>query len=136
MEDEILAATRTFAAALGRGDADGAASCYADGAKLLTPAASLIAGRGEIEAYWRAGLLLGLTGVELAATGVELAEELAVELGRYTLAFDGDGNMGAHDAGKYLVLHRREAGGPWRRAVDVFNPDVPERGRLDHRGGS
>jgi uncharacterized protein (TIGR02246 family) len=134
MEDEVLAATHEFEAALARGDADGAAGCYADGAKLLTPAAALIAGRLEIEAYWRAGLQLGLTSLKLEATGVELTEDLAVEIGRYTLAFDGD--AAARDAGKYLVLHRREAGGAWRRAVDVFNPDVPEPGRLDPEGGT
>jgi ketosteroid isomerase-like protein len=135
MEDEILATAHAFAAALAGGDAEGAALYYADEAKLLTSAAEVIAGRREIHAYWRAGLSLGLSGVELEPSTLERRGRLAVEIGRYRLAFDDAGGGASNDSGKYLVLHRREPGGAWRRAVDVFNPDVPKPARPKAKGG-
>lgn len=124
MEDEICTASLGLADALARGDAGDAAALYALDGKLLAPSAELIAGRDEIEAYWRTGLSLGLTGVELEPTGFQLAGDVAIELGRYRVAVGED-----RDGGMYVVLHRREADGAWRRAVDVFNPDDPGRAR-------
>jgi ketosteroid isomerase-like protein len=108
----------TFAAALAEGDAVAAAAHYADDGKLLTPDADLICGRGDIEAYWREGIAFGLSRLELHETDVQVVGELAIEIGRYVLAVDD-----ACERGKYLVLHRREADGAWRRAVDVYNPE-------------
>jgi uncharacterized protein (TIGR02246 family) len=107
-----------FADALARGDAVAAAALYADDGKLMTAAAELICGRGDIEAYWREGIALGLSGVELEQTDVQVVGELAIEFGRYVLSLDA-----AEERGRYLVLHRREADGAWRRAVDVYNPE-------------
>ena len=115
---QIEERSRSFAAALGRGDAVAAAQLYADDGKLLTAAAELICGRSDIEAYWREGIAFGLTQVELRETDVQVVGELAIEIGRYVLAL-----ADASERGKYLVLHRREADGAWRRVVDVYNPE-------------
>jgi uncharacterized protein (TIGR02246 family) len=128
MEDEIRSASHGLADALARGDAGDAAALYTDDGKLLAPSAKLIAGRAEIEEYWRAGIALGLTHVELEPTGFELAGDVAIELGRYVVAIGDD-----RDGGKYVVLHRRQADGAWRRAVDVFNPDAPGTGRPERK---
>jgi uncharacterized protein (TIGR02246 family) len=125
MEHDIAAAASALSTALGRGDAAAAAALYAAEGRMLTPAAELIAGRREIEAYWRAGLDVGLTGVELETIELQVAPGIAVELGRYVLA----SAAGTPEAGKYVVLHRQEADGSWRRLVDVFNPDAPETAR-------
>lgn len=130
MEDEVRKAALAFAAALRRGDAAAVAALYAEDGKLLTPAAELIAGTREIEAYWRAGLDVGLLGIELCPVDVEHAGAIAVELGSYVLSLDGDRGG---ERGKYVALHRRQADGSWRRAVDVFNPDVPEAARRNHK---
>jgi uncharacterized protein (TIGR02246 family) len=106
-----------FAAALGRRDASAAAALYADDGALLTPAADLIRGRTDIEAFWREGIAFGLSGIELEATDVTVIGAVAIEIGRYALRLDG-----ATDRGKYLVLHRRDGDGAWRRAVEVYNP--------------
>src|SRR5579884_3932266 len=92
----------------------------------LTAAAELIAGRGEIEAYWRAGIACGLTTVELHPAELTVSGRIAVEVGRYTLSLTPDGGPPATDRGKYLALHRRLPDGSWRRTVEVFNPDVPQ----------
>jgi ketosteroid isomerase-like protein len=109
-----------LAAALARGAAPGAAALYSDDGRLLAPAAGIVCGRDQIEAYWRAGIGLGLFRLELEAREVEVIDGLAIEVGRYAIAV-----ASGADAGEYLVLHRRQADGTWRRAVDVFNPDEP-----------
>jgi ketosteroid isomerase-like protein len=106
-----------------------AAGALADDGTLLAPSAELIKGRGQIEAYWRAGVAFGLTSVELHAIELQVLGSVAIEIGRYALGLHLDGAAPVAEAGKYLVLHRRQADGTWRRKVDVFNPDVPEAAR-------
>lgn len=114
-------ASSALTEALDRRDAAAAAALYADDAMLLAPSAELIAGRGQIEAYWGAGFVVGLVGIELTPLDVHVVGGVAVEVGRYALTLEGSG-----ETGKYCVLHRRTADGAWRRVVDVFNPDAPE----------
>jgi uncharacterized protein (TIGR02246 family) len=130
MEHELRRNRLALADALARGDAAGAASLYAGDCRLLTPTATVIEGRRQIEAFWRAGITLGLTSVDLVLTELRRVGCTAIEIGRYTLGFDGGSPVS--DSGKYLVLHRQTGGG-WLRAVDVFNPDGPGVGRLDHK---
>jgi uncharacterized protein (TIGR02246 family) len=123
---EVLAhATAGLADALRAGDAARAAAAYTADGTLLTPAAELVRGRSEIESYWRAGIAVGLTGLGLETLELQVADAVAIELGRYVLELGAD----RLDRGKYLVVHRREADGSWRRAVDVFNPDAPQPAR-------
>jgi ketosteroid isomerase-like protein len=121
MEDEIVHASAALADALGRHDVAGAGRLYADDAILLSPAAELISGRSDIEAYWGAGLALGLARIELTALELRVVADTAIEVGRYVLGLES-----ASDGGKYCALHRRDDGGAWRRVVDVFNPDAQE----------
>jgi ketosteroid isomerase-like protein len=122
MEDEIRDVSVELGAAVSRGDAAAAAALYEADDWLLASSAELIDGRNEIEAYWRAGLALGLAHVDLCLTDLQVADAIAIEIGRYALRLAGD----AVDGGKYVVLHRRQTDGTWRRAVDVFNPDMKE----------
>lgn len=122
MDDDVLRATATLADALARGDAAAAASLYADDGRLLTSAAELLSGRGEIEEYWRAGIAFGLSRLDLQPIELRVTGRIAVEIGRYAIALEADG---VAERGKYLVLHRLQPDGTWRRGVDVFNPHAP-----------
>jgi uncharacterized protein (TIGR02246 family) len=124
MGDEILHGSVALADALGRGDAAAAAALYTDDGRLLSSSADLLTGREEIEEYWRAGIAVGLSQLELHTIELRVDGRTAVEIGRYALALDAD--RGAIvERGKFLVFHRRSADGTWRRAIDVFNPDAP-----------
>lgn len=123
METAVRRATAAFADALSRGDAAGAAALYAEDAKLLAPKAELVAGRAEIEAYWRTGIALGVSRLELETIELELAGALAIELGRYAILVSAERGEPLVDSGKYLALYKQQRDGSWRRAVDVFNPD-------------
>jgi uncharacterized protein (TIGR02246 family) len=122
MDDDVLRGTATLADALARGDAAAAASLYADDGRLLTSAAELLSGRGEIEEYWRAGLAFGLSRLDLQPIELHVTGRIAIEIGRYAVALEADG---VAERGKYLVLHRLQPDGTWRRGVDVFNPYTP-----------
>ncbi|HEY3542932.1 MAG TPA: DUF4440 domain-containing protein [Gaiellaceae bacterium] len=123
MEDGVRNAAVALADAVARGNAAAAAALYAEDGKLLTPAAALFAGRRQIEAYWREGIAIGLSAVELEAREFDGGSDFAVEIGRYAFTLAGDDGGPIVDRGTYVVLHRRQPDGSWRRALDVFNPD-------------
>ena len=120
-------ATADLVSAVTRGDAAAAGALYAADAKLLTPAAPLVAGRGPIETYWRTGIALGITEIEMEVLELEIAraDAVALEVGRYVLGVQAGDRGHMVYRGKYAGIHRRQPGGSWCRAVDVFNPDEP-----------
>lgn len=130
MEDAIRQATSAVAFALANRDAAQAAAYYENDGRLLAASEDVISGRDAIEAYWRAGLAVGLSRLDLDASEVRLVDPLAIEIGRYTLAV----GTAVAERGHYLVLHRRQPGGAWQRVVEVFNPDVPAA--RPHKGGA
>jgi len=132
MEGEIQEATAALVRSLEHGDAATAADVYADDAKLLAPAGELIRGRAEIEAYWRAGILVGLSAVQFERWVVAAVGGSVVDVGRYAVSVNARVGL-VVDRGTYLVLHRQVADGSWRRTVDVFNPDEPSTARHDDR---
>ena len=126
MENEILGRTAALVAALEHGDAVAAGYVYADGARLLVSSADLIQGRPEIEAYWRAGIDLGLSSLAFQSRMLEEISGSALELGRYAVSVRGESSAQLVEHGSYLVVHT-QTDGSWRRAVEVFNPDGPPR---------
>lgn len=116
-------ARTAFAAALERGDAEAAGAMYADRAKLLAPAAELIEGRASIEAFWQAGIDVGVSEAEYLPLEIRSRNGLAYEVGRYAFRVRGDRGP-LIDRGTYLVVHERQADGSWRRAIEMFNADA------------
>lgn len=121
--DEISAGRAAFVAALSRSDAAAAAALYTTDARLLAPSAELIRGRQSIEAFWRAGLESGVAAITLEALELRLQGDLAFEIGRYELRVQSADTGAGFDRGKYLLVHRRESDGSWRRAVEMFDSD-------------
>ena len=132
MEDGIATAKASFVSALGRRDARSAAAVYAEDARLLPPSAELIEGREAIEAFWRAGLDIGVSHVDLLTLGLERRDGVAYEIGRYALRLDSVEGETVFDRGKYVLVHERQADGSWRRVVEMFNPEFPPV-RRNHR---
>jgi ketosteroid isomerase-like protein len=129
MERGIAEATAALVGAVERGDVPAASGLYTEDAWLLASAAGPIRGRGEIEAYWRAGLDLGLTRLVLESLTFETIPRGVLELGRYAVSVRGE----PAEHGSYFALHAQAGDGSWRRAVEVFNPDEPKAARLDIR---
>jgi uncharacterized protein (TIGR02246 family) len=114
-----------FEDALGSGDATAAASIYADDATLLAPAADVLRGRAAIERFWQTGVETGIEKVSLERLDLQLFGEIAFEVGEYTLHVAAESGAAVVDRGRYLIVHRAEGDGLWRRCAEMFSPDRP-----------
>lgn len=121
--DELAQARDVLAHALVAGDALAASTAYAEDAKLLAPAAGLVEGRGEIEAFWRAGIDAGLAELELEPKVVEQGDAIAYEIGDYSLRV-GNGEDRIVDRGTYALVHQRQQDGRWLRTLELLNPNA------------
>jgi uncharacterized protein (TIGR02246 family) len=125
--ESVAANNRLLAGAAASADPDAMASVYEDDARLLPPNAEAIRGRDAITRYWRAGIEMGLRRLELDTGYLQRAHDIAVEVGRFTVWMQPDGGEPLAEIGKYVVVHRRQPDGSWRRAVEIFNWDAPVR---------
>jgi ketosteroid isomerase-like protein len=125
---EIAESRAAFADALERGDPAGASALYADDAKLLPPSAGVIEGRAAIEAFWRAGIDVGISQADFETFDFHRHDGLAYEIGRYALRLKPAHGGTVVDRGKYLLIHERQSDGSWRRAAEMFHPDDPSTG--------
>jgi len=101
------------------------AAVYTDDAEFLPPNAESLRGQAEIERFWHGGIEMGIRRLELETGKLELAGGLAYEIGRYTLCFDPVDGAAVTDVAAYVVVHRRQQDGCWRRAVEIFNWNAP-----------
>jgi uncharacterized protein (TIGR02246 family) len=111
-----------FIEALGRGDAEAAVQVYANDARMLLPATGPMDGRAAIQAFWRAGLESGMTGLTLEPTLLDGEMAFACEIGRYVLHAKPQHEAAVVEEGRYLIVHRQDATGAWRRALEIFEP--------------
>jgi uncharacterized protein (TIGR02246 family) len=116
----------SFADALRSGDAAGASSLYADDATLVAPAGELLHGRAAIEGFWRTGLEIGIADARFSVLEVERRGDVAFEVGEYALVSMHESGTGAVNRGRYLIVHRIEPDGRWRRAAEMLSPDPAE----------
>ena len=121
---EIEAANAAFVQGLEQGDAAAMAAVYEPDGRLLAPNTEPQQGSAAIEAFWKTIIDAGVRGALLETQTVDERDDLAVEVGRYTLRTAADGGE-IVDVGKYAVMHRRQPDGSWRYAVDIFNSNRP-----------
>lgn len=131
MEDvrqAIEQAVQKFIEAFKRGDAAAVASLYAEDAKLLPPNQRTARGREAIRQFWQGVMDMGVKEADIEIQEVEAQGDTAYEVGRYTLTIQQGNGERASDAGKYVVIWKRQGDG-WKLAVDIFNSDTPTAGR-------
>ena len=121
MVREIGELTGALVTAVARGDAGAAGATYGDDGRLIASSAELFDGRSGIEAYWQAGISLGLVGLELRTLHLDASDESAVEIGRYELTVRRELRDAVVERGAFLTVYRRRSDGTCCRAVDVFN---------------
>jgi uncharacterized protein (TIGR02246 family) len=121
VRQEIEARNREFVAAYNRGDAAGVAAAYLEDARLLPPGGSALSGRAAIEQFWRGAMDQGIREVDLRTEQAEAVGDLAYEIGSATLKIQSPGGSELTDTVKYVVVWKRQAGGPWQLAVDIWN---------------
>jgi len=110
-----------FEDAFSRGDAARISTLYAEDAQIYPPGNAPVSGRVEIEKIWRGVLALPVKEMRLETAEVQSFADDATEVGRYTLVANDGREL---DAGKYIVLWKRGAGG-WKIHRDIWNSDAP-----------
>jgi uncharacterized protein (TIGR02246 family) len=119
--EAINAANANFMAAFRASDVGAVTDCYTSDAQLLPANSEPVTGREAIEGFWRRAMGKGIASLKLETVEVEGQGDLAVEVGRYTLA-GADG--GALDNGKYVVVWHRDAG-TWKLHRDIWTTSRP-----------
>ena len=98
---------------------------YAPDAVLMPPNHPIVEGRAKIQGFLQALIDSGLTSIKLDTTTIAGAGDLAYGRGRYSLTISPPSGTPVQDAGKYVVVYRRQANGAWRAVTDIFNSDQP-----------
>ena len=125
VRQEIEERNRVFAAAFNRGDLAAVAALYTEDAKLLPPDGDMVSGRVGAEQVFTAVRALGIQGIELRTETVEAYGDVAHEIGTALLQLAPVGDMAGVVTGKYVVIWKRQGGGPWQLAVDIWNSNAP-----------
>jgi uncharacterized protein (TIGR02246 family) len=108
-----------------RRDAVALGDSFAPDGKFLGAHQPIAVGRAEIAKAWSALMALPNVSAHWGSREVEVAlsGEVAIELGTYSLAFDGPTRR-IEDVGKYIVVWRKE-GETWKIVADMINSDLP-----------
>jgi uncharacterized protein (TIGR02246 family) len=125
VDSAIAETNRRFVEAAARNDATTMASVYADDADFVAPNAEPLRGTAAIEDFWHGGLEMGITGLDAETVRLEEAEDVACEIGRYTLHFGREDGAPVTDEATYLVVHKRQRDGSWRRTAEIFTWSTP-----------
>jgi uncharacterized protein (TIGR02246 family) len=125
VDGAIAESNRRFLEAAARNDAATMASVYADDADFVPPNAEPLQGTAAIEDFWNGGLEMGITGLDVETVRLEEAEDVACEIGRYTLHFGHEDGVPVTDEATYLVVHKRQRDGAWRRTAEIFTWSTP-----------
>jgi uncharacterized protein (TIGR02246 family) len=112
-----------FVEAFNRGDAAGAVAIYTEDATILPPGSPRVHGREGIRQFWQAVMDSGVRAVALQTDDLEVAGELAREIGTATLTIRGDGGQEQTATAKFVVVWKRQ-GGEWRWHTDIWNTDA------------
>ena len=117
---EIEQRVREFEAAFNRKDAAALAAMYTEDARLLPPGGEMVSGREAIRQFWQGAFDMGVAGGGLRPQQVEARDDLAYEQSAATLRMQD----GSEQEVKYVVVWKRQAGGAWQMAVDIWNANT------------
>ena len=112
----------TMLQGLAQGDAALIASVYAPDARLLPPGLDVQTG-ADNQRYWQAPVDAGLRYGHIETVSYEEYGDTAIEEGRWELRASAEAPV--VDAGKFLIVHRRQPDGTWKYAIDMFNSSLP-----------
>lgn len=115
-----------FEAAFNAKDAAGVAALYTEDAVLLPPDMAMVNGRDGAEALWAGFIEAGAGDLDLTSVALEVAGDLANEIGTFSLTVPDDSG-GTHAVnGKYVVVWKRDDAGVWSLHWDIWNGDPSE----------
>ncbi len=115
--------TQDFATAFNTGNYDQAAGMFAADGWLMPPQRQAAQGQKPIELALRSLGEAGYQNMRLETIRVDHSGDMAVEIGRYSVAIRLANGTTVVDRGKFLQAWRRL--GAWIMTVDCWNSDLP-----------
>lgn len=120
--EAITQAYKVFGEAFYKGDADTMSQMYTEDAEWLIPEAPIIRGRKAIAQAWKDTIGSGGNTVRVDIGEVQESGDWAFEVGTFTASAP---NGQVLNAGKYIVIWKRQSAGDWKTHRDIFNWDIP-----------
>ena len=120
----IDAVNAKYMEAVAKGDAATIAGFYTDDAVVLPPDQPMIVkNKKGIEEFFKASFKAGVKSFKLETMDVERRKDVAIEIGKYTVAMQPEGKPAATGHGKYVVVWKRIKEGGWKLHRDIWNSD-------------
>jgi ketosteroid isomerase-like protein len=63
----------------------------------------------------------GLKDLTLDTTSIEVCGDMAYGIGQFRMAVEPPGGPRSEQAGKYLVVYRKQPDSTWKAVADMFN---------------
>jgi len=121
----LRVADSTLQVAVAARDVDGTIALYADDAVLMPLAKPIAEGRDAIREEWEHSF--GIPGFanssRLTSADISLDGTMGVTRGTYEATMKAPDGATVVERGKWVSVWRRQAGGPWRITVDIYNTD-------------
>jgi ketosteroid isomerase-like protein len=119
--EDIAKAYKAFEQAFYKGDADTISRMYTEDAELLIPEVPIVTGRDAISQVWANIVGSGGNTVRVDIRQVEESGDWEYELGTFEVRTPA-GNV--LNAGKYIVIWKRQSTGERKIHRDIFNWDI------------
>lgn len=122
-ESEIRRLSQERAERIGRREFDAMVEAfYAPDAQLLASGVATVRGLDAIRDFWRGAPGSGLVSLTLEARDVEVAGDVAYEIGAFFRTLRPRHGAPFQEVGKYLVIYRK-TDDSWRAVAEMFNAD-------------
>ena len=123
VESQLRDLTQDFAMSFNTGNYDQGASLFANDGVLMAPQSDAAYGQKQVERALRQLADAGYSDLRLETTRVDYSGDMAMELGRFTVAVrQPDGTIVA-ERGKYVKVWRRL--GAWLIIADCWSRTTP-----------
>ena len=123
VQSTIRGLTQDFATAFNTANYDQAAALFASDAYFLPPHREAVQGQKSIELMFRDYGEAGYQNLRLETIRVDHSGDMAVEVGRYTVAIQQANGTTVADRGKFVQTWRRL--GSWLMTVGCWSSDLP-----------
>ena len=120
--EAITEAYNAFEEAFFKGEADTISRMYTEDAEWLVPEAPIVRGREAIARVWASIIGSGGNTVRVDVREVEERGDWAYDIGTFKASAPGGKVL---NAGKYLVIWKRQPTGERKIHRDIFNWDIP-----------
>jgi uncharacterized protein (TIGR02246 family) len=123
VDSTIKGLTQDYCTAFNTGNYDQAASLFTSDGSFMPSDGEAVQGTKAIERMLREYGSSGYQDLRLETTRVDYSEDIAIELGRYTVTIRLENGTTSVDRGKFVHGWRRL--GAWRMIADCWSSNLP-----------